>query len=106
LLVVIAIVYLLLNLFAYLLLQQLFAYCCIYLHCLLLQQLFACCYIFLHVIIGAQFLLASKLRVHFTSSPMELITINLQLANLLWIWSCMNLLLLSMFCKESNLMYT
>jgi hypothetical protein len=75
LLVVIIIVYLLLNLFAY----------------LLLEQLFACCYIFLLVvallvIIGAQFLLASKLHAHFTSSPMELITINeakcLQLANL------------------------
>lgn len=43
LLVVITIVYLLLNLFAYLLLQQLFAYYCICLHCLQLQQLFACC---------------------------------------------------------------
>jgi len=99
LLIVITIIYLLLNLFVYLLLQQLFAWCYIFLLVVALL-----------VIIGVQFMLASKLHAHFTSSPMELITINvmkcLQLANLSWIWSCMKLLLISMLCKESNLMAT
>jgi hypothetical protein len=73
---------------------------CYYNNCLLVVALLD--------IIGAQFMLASKLHAHFTSSPMDLITINvakcLQLANLSWMWSCMNLL--SILCKESNLMAT